>query len=107
MSVDELWSLHEEIRSILSMKLDAEKLERRQLNGNAENRSVDGHAENSPKSRRRYPKVRPKHRNPERPSEAWSGRGKRPRWMSAQLKSGKKVDEFLIARPRYDLSGAM
>jgi DNA-binding protein H-NS len=93
MSVDELWSLHEEIQTILSMKLDAEKreLERRlvQLNG----------YESRPSARRPYPKVRPKYRNPERPSETWSGRGKRPRWMSAQLKSGKKVDEFLIARP--------
>ena len=103
MSVDELWSLHEEIRSILSMKLDAEKLEleRRlvQLNRHAENKPINGHAENRPKARRPYPKVRPKYRNPERPSETWSGRGKRPRWLSAQLKSGKQVDEFLIARP--------
>ena len=40
MSVDELWSLHEEIRGVLSTKLDAEKqeLERRlvQLNGRIE-----------------------------------------------------------------------
>jgi DNA-binding protein H-NS len=94
MSVDELWSLHEEIQSILSMKLDAEKreLERRLV-------QLNGYAETRPRARRPYPKVRPKYRNPERPSETWSGRGKRPRWMSAQLKSGKKVDEFLIARP--------
>jgi DNA-binding protein H-NS len=94
MSVDELWSLHEEIRSILSMKLDAEKreLERRLV-------QLNRHAENGPKARRPYPKVRPKYRNPERPSQTWSGRGKRPRWMSEQLKSGKKIDEFLIARP--------
>jgi DNA-binding protein H-NS len=94
MSVDELWSLHEEIQTILSMKLDAEKreLERRLV-------QLNGYAESRPGARRPYPKVRPKYRNPERPSETWSGRGKRPRWMSAQLKSGKKVDEFLIARP--------
>ena len=94
MSLEELWSLHEEIRSVLSMKLDAEKqeLKRRLV-------QLNGYAENGPKARRPYPKVRPKYRNPERPSETWSGRGKRPRWMSAQLKSGKKVNEFLIARP--------
>jgi DNA-binding protein H-NS len=86
MSVDELWSLHEEVRTTLSTKLDAEKreLERRLalLNGRA---------------RRPYPKV-PKYRNPERPSETWSGRGKQPHWVGAQLRSGKKVDELLIAR---------
>jgi DNA-binding protein H-NS len=48
MSVDELWSLHEEICSILSTKIDAEmrELERRlyQLNGHIE--------EKKPKARR-------------------------------------------------------
>jgi len=93
MSVDELWNLHEEIRSVLSTKLDAEKrqLERRLV-------QLNGRAENKPKTRRPYPEVHPKYRNPERPSETWSGRGKRPRWVDAQLRSGKKVDELLIAQ---------
>jgi DNA-binding protein H-NS len=73
-------------------KLDAEKhqLERRlaQLGGRIESES---------KARRPYPKVRPKYRNPERPSETWSGRGKQPHWVGAQLRSGRKVDELLIA----------
>ena len=94
MPVDELWSLHEEIRTTLSTKLDAEmrELERRltRLNGRNEDR---------PKARRPYPKVHPKYRNPERPSETWSGRGKQPHWVGAQLRSGKKVDDLLIARP--------
>jgi DNA-binding protein H-NS len=91
MSVDELWALHEEICAILSTKLDAEKhrLECRlaQLNGR----------KNGPKARRPYPKVHPKYRNPESPSETWSGRGRQPHWVAAQLGSGKKVDELLIA----------
>jgi len=93
MSVDELWNLHEEIRSVLSTKLDAEKrqLERRLV-------QLNGRAENKPKMRRPYPEVHPKYRNPERSSETWSGRGKRPRWVDAQLRSGKKVDELLIAQ---------
>ena len=93
MPVNELWSLHEEIRTTLSTKLDAEmrELERRltRLNGRNEDR---------PKARRPYPKVHPKYRNPERPSETWSGRGKQPHWVGAQLRSGKKVDDLLIAR---------
>ena len=93
MSLDELWSLHEEIRGILSTKLDAEKreLERRLAR-------LNGRIEHKPKARRPYPKVHPKYRNPERPSETWSGRGKQPRWVGAQLGSGKKVDELLISR---------
>ena len=93
MSVDELWKLHEEIHNILSTKLDAEKrqLERRLV-------QLNGRAENKPKTRRPYPKVRPKYQNPEMPFETWSGRGKQPRWVGAQLRSGKKFDELLIAR---------
>ncbi len=41
-------------------------------------------------------KVFPKYRNPAKPSETWAGRGKKPRWLTAQLKSGKRIDEFRI-----------
>jgi DNA-binding protein H-NS len=92
-SADELWALYEEIRAILPKKLDAEKhqLERRLI-------QLQGRIENKHNARRPYPKVHPKYRNPERPSETWSGRGKQPHWVGAQLRSGKKVDELLIAR---------
>jgi DNA-binding protein H-NS len=53
----------------------------------------DGHMS---RARRPYPKVVPKFRNPERPSETWAGRGKTPRWLTAQLRCGKKVDDFRI-----------
>ena len=93
LSVDELWRLHGEIEKILSSKMEAEKqkLEDRlvQLNGRTELKA---------RTRRPYPKVRPKYRNPERPFETWSGRGKQPHWVGAQLRSGKKVDELLISR---------
>jgi DNA-binding protein H-NS len=44
--------------------------------------------------RRKYPKVLPKYCNPLVPSETWSGRGKRPRWLVAALKTGHefKID---------------
>jgi DNA-binding protein H-NS len=91
MSAEELWALHEKIRAMLSTKLDAEKhqLERRlaQLNGQSD------------KQRRPYPKVLPKYQNPERPFETWSGRGNQPRWVAAHLRTGKKVDDLLVARP--------
>src|SRR5229473_7183607 len=41
--------------------------------------------------------VAPKYRNPENASETWAGRGLKPRWLAAALKSGKKLEEFLIA----------
>jgi DNA-binding protein H-NS len=43
-------------------------------------------------------KVPPKYRNPANKSETWAGRGARPRWLQAQLKSGRKIAEFAIAR---------
>ncbi len=42
-------------------------------------------------------KVAPKYRNPENPSETWAGRGLKPRWLAAAIKSGKKLDDFSIA----------
>jgi DNA-binding protein H-NS len=42
-------------------------------------------------------KVAPKYRNPADPSQTWAGRGQPPRWLAAELKSGKKVEDFLIA----------
>ena len=41
--------------------------------------------------------VAPKYRNPENLTETWAGRGLKPRWLAAAIKSGKKQDDFLIA----------
>jgi DNA-binding protein H-NS len=41
--------------------------------------------------------VAPKYRNPDNHAETWAGRGLKPRWMAAALKSGRKQDDFLIA----------
>ena len=38
----------------------------------------------------------PKFRNPAKPSETWAGRGNRPRWLIAALKSGKKLEAFAV-----------
>ena len=41
-------------------------------------------------------KVPPKYRNPKNRSETWAGRGGTPRWLQAQLKKGKKLEDFAI-----------
>jgi DNA-binding protein H-NS len=93
MSADELWSLHELVVSVLARKISAEKarLDRRllQLSGNA----TDGPGS---RGRRPYPQVFPKYRNPTKPAETWAGRGKQPRWLTAKLKSGNKLEDFQI-----------
>jgi DNA-binding protein H-NS len=93
MSANELWSLREEISTILSIRLNAEKqrLECRLAR-------LEGRIEHKQETRRPFPKVHPKYRNPERPSETWSGRGRQPLWVGAQLRSGMKVADLLISQ---------
>src|SRR3982074_412547 len=43
-------------------------------------------------------KVAPKYLNPKNRSETWAGRGAMPRWMAAEIKAGKKREDFAIDR---------
>jgi DNA-binding protein H-NS len=90
MSTDELWSLYEQIMRILSSKIAEEKA---QLE---EKLNKLGAASPHDRKRRPYPPVLPKYRNPAHPSETWAGRGKQPRWLSDQLRRGKKLNDFRI-----------
>ena len=103
MSIDEMWQLHEEISQLLTVRLASEKreLEKRlaQLRYEKEMPSAelaDGQSENVVGERRKYPRVFPKYQNPNEPSETWSGRGKQPRWLASALKTGRKIEEFVI-----------
>jgi DNA-binding protein H-NS len=101
MDFDELWLLHEQLTKVLAEKITTEKLEleRRlaQLNratiSEVDSSSLESRT-NRPK--RKYPKVLPKYRNSSAPTETWSGRGKQPRWLVAALRSGHKLEDFLI-----------
>ena len=103
MSIDEMWQLHEEISAVLSIRLTSEKreLEKRlaQLRRESEmsqSKSADRQLREAPRVRRKYPTVFPKYRNQNQPFETWSGRGKQPRWLTAALKTGHTIDEFVI-----------
>ena len=102
MSVDQLWSHHPAVASALQIKLLAERAQResrlRELG-----QSVTSTGRND--ARRPYPQVFPKFRNPNHPYETWAGRGKLPRWLTAELRSGKKLDDFRInSQPPADRS---
>ena len=89
MCSDDLWSLYVELTQLLQARIQAEKAElekRLQV------------LQSPPPGRRHYPTVNPKYRNPENPSETWAGRGKQPRWLAAQLRSGKRIDDFRIQK---------
>ncbi len=104
MSTDEMWQLHEEISQVLSVKLASEKhaLEKRlaQLRREKEiplSEAVGTRLKDSRPERRKYPRVIPKYQNPNVPSETWSGRGKQPRWLTAALKTGHSIEDFVIS----------
>jgi DNA-binding protein H-NS len=49
--------------------------------------------------RRGHPKTRTvavKYRNPKNAYEVWSGRGRMPLWLGAEIKAGKDRDDFLV-----------
>lgn len=37
----------------------------------------------------------PKYAHPEDPSQTWSGRGRRPRWVTEQIGAGKSLEDLL------------
>jgi DNA-binding protein H-NS len=94
MSVDQLWQLHQKVVASLSRKIEAEKVTleyRLRTLGLSSKHAQD-------RKRRAYPKVLPKYRNPKNRAETWAGRGKQPLWLRAELRSGKKLEDFLIRR---------
>jgi DNA-binding protein H-NS len=97
MSLDRLVELWEQVNSTLSAKvvdhrrsLESELSKLSRYQGRATTRSALGRggARGS---------VAPKYRDPQNPSETWAGRGLKPRWLAAAIKTGKKMDDFLIA----------
>jgi DNA-binding protein H-NS len=51
----------------------------------------------APRGGRTRSKAKAKFRNPDDPSQTWSGRGKRPNWFHAALASGKTEKDLLIS----------
>jgi len=107
MSLDELWSLHERISNLLSVRIIAEKreLEHRliQLNRGKNPREgvvveLSADATTRPYQKRKYPRVLAKYQNPAVPTEMWSGRGKQPRWLVSALKAGGRIEDFKISQ---------
>jgi len=103
MTIDELSTLEDEIRETLAARIADQTsiLEKRLKQLIGQSKAVRG----GQRRPRPYPRVLPKYRNPDQPSETWSGRGKQPRWLAAQLRSGKRIGDFLIAQPRSGKRG--
>jgi DNA-binding protein H-NS len=89
MSTDGLRSLRVEVSQLLQQRIQQEKLRLKECLKRLQT-PVSG--------RRPYPPVPPKYRNPNQPSETWTGRGKQPRWLVDQLRSGRRIDDFRIKK---------
>jgi DNA-binding protein H-NS len=95
MSIDKLVKLRSDVEAMLAVKITEQ---RRALEG--ELSKLGGYGPGKKKSTGGGGKgsVAPKYRNPENPTETWAGRGLKPRWLAAAIKSGKKLEDFAIAK---------
>ena|SRR5690349_13321846 len=91
MGTDDLWSLHVKVTELLKQRMQTEK---ERLEERLE------HLDGPSSGHRAYPPVIAKYRNPDQPSETWAGRGKQPRWLVAQLRAGRRVEDFRIKQAR-------
>ena len=94
LTIDELWALHVEVSKTLAAKLTAAKdmLERRLKLLNDQSHA----AQSKTSDRRPSPPVLPKFRNPDALAETWTGRGRQPRWLTHQLKLGRRMEDFEV-----------
>ena len=94
MPLDDLWALHITISDTLAARLVAEK---KMLEDRLRQLSRSSLDDVGPVVERKpYPTVIPKYQNPVKPFQTWAGRGRQPRWLMEQLKSGRRIDDFKI-----------
>jgi DNA-binding protein H-NS len=95
MSITKLRDLREKVDAAIAEKVTAR---RHELEAElSELARIHGHraTKAGPRGGLRGP-VAPKYRNPKEPSQTWAGRGLQPLWLKAAIKSGKKLESFLI-----------
>ena len=96
MSVEALLQLRDNVGRILSGKADELQQQLATLGAGgwiASGKKILGRPKGSSLKGR---KVAPKYRNPKNRSETWAGRGAIPRWLAAEIKKGKKREDFAI-----------
>lgn len=95
MSFDKLSKLRDQVDAILQAKVAEERRTMQSRLSELDRLALNGvRAKSAGRGSRGA--VAPKFRNPENPAETWAGRGLKPRWLAAALKSGKKLEDFSI-----------
>jgi DNA-binding protein H-NS len=91
MTIEKLIKLKSDVEAMLDQKVSEQRHSLQQelskLGGYAGSKKARGGPRGS---------VAPKYRNAET-GETWAGRGLKPRWLSAAIKSGKSLEAFAIA----------
>src|SRR3974390_941099 len=85
LSNEPLCKLGDEIAALLNSRAEELRKELALLTNGA-----DGKTDNAKRK-----SAAPKYCGPN--GDTWTGRGKRPRWLTAALAEGKKLEDFLIA----------
>ena len=84
--------------------IDAEVAEKRELRAKMEALAAEAgftvaelmSSKRGTKSNRSKGAVAVKYRNPKDPSQTWTGRGRKPNWLSDAVKHGQKIEGFLV-----------
>jgi DNA-binding protein H-NS len=97
-SIPELEELSERVAEEIASKREARSRELREEMAKLAEReglTLEEVIRAGQKPRKRQP-PKQKYRNPEKPSQTWSGRGKKPAWVEKALKAGKSLEELEI-----------
>jgi DNA-binding protein H-NS len=57
---------------------------------------ITGHGNGTRRGRGKARRAAAKYRNPKNADEVWSGRGRMPLWLGAEIKAGKDREDFLV-----------
>lgn len=100
-SIEDLQSFLPAIEKEIEQKKNAKRkslmgdLERLAREAGVDLRDLLADAKATKPAKTRAP-VSAKYRNPDRPADTWSGRGRQPLWLAAKLAEGKKLEDFAI-----------
>lgn len=96
MSFEELIRARASIEAAIELHAARERRELfailKQVDSHREANGKEFHAAHALKGR----KLPPLYRNPKNRTETWAGRGNKPRWLTAAIRQGKKLETFAI-----------
>jgi DNA-binding protein H-NS len=98
MSIDKLSKLRDQVAAALNARVMEERRTVQDHLSKLDLLAADGSRGKGVRGGLRG-EVAPKYRNPDNPAETWAGRGLKPRWLAAALKTGKRLEDFSITAP--------